>query len=315
MQIFLESIMFKTYLNHLDVNGLLKTFENDLDFVDYKEEQKTDRFDRIIKTVYRAITTNGERNLEIVFTPQRESRIEEKNHIGTLSFVAEDSEVLTASKIKSDKYKIASMLEKIYSPNFNKAIELVNWFIDEGEKSSVINVADLYGSSKNYYSKKVEDHIIAHSYDRKIIISSVNMATVYFNNILQKTEFNIHKKFKTSFINIDIVWLVHSDNTMHPYFKIRLPYFENKKASVLLSMKGDKVFLYLDDKQLYNTAIDFKTPEATDESHLRDMFRKLFENQIKNTVANRLKISKAELQNLNVEELKEYFVLLEMVNI
>jgi hypothetical protein len=102
---------------------------------------------------------------------------------------------------------------------------------------------------------------------------------------------------------------------MHPYFKIRLPYFENKKASVLLSMKGDKVFLYLDDKQLYNTAIDLKTPEAPDESHLRDMFRKLFENQIKNTVANRLKISKTELQNLNVEELKEYFVLLEMVDI
>jgi hypothetical protein len=45
------------------------------------------------------------------------------------------------------------------------------------------------------------------------------------------------------------------------------------------------------------------------------MFRKLFENQIKNTVANRLKISKTELQNLNVEELKECFVLLEMVDI
>lgn len=307
--------MFKTYLNHNDVNGLLKAFENHLDFVDYKEEQKTDQFDRIIKTVYRAITTKGERNLEIVFTPQCESRISAKNHIATLSFVAEDSEVLKASKIKSDKYKIAALLEKIYSPNFNKAIELINWFIDEGEKSGVINNANLYESSKNYYSKKVEDHIIAHSYDRKIIMSSVNMATVYFNNILQKTEFKVQKKFKTSLINIDIIWLVHSDNTMHPYFKIRLPFFENKKTSVLLTMKADKVFLYLDDKQLYNTTIDFKTPDVLDESHLRNEFRKLFEKQIKNAVANRLKISKTELQNLNAEELKEYFILLEMVDI
>lgn len=308
--------MFEIYNNHADANFLLNAFKNDMKFVDYKEEQKLDRQERIIKTVYRAITPDGERNIEVIFPSQHVTKIDIKNHIGTLSFVESDSKVLSPNKIKSDKYQIADLLKKVYSPNFEKVAELVKWFSEEGEKSSVINVVDQYFSSKNYYSKKIEDHLLANTYDTKITINDVNMATVYFNNILQKSEPNIRRNFKVSFINIDIMWLVHSDNTMHPYFNLKLPYFENKKVSCVMPLEGnDKIYFYYNNIGLTHDFIDTRTVYNLEEKAIRAIFKQNFENEIRNAIVKKLKINKSVLKDLPINELKEYFILVEMSEI
>lgn len=305
--------MFEIYRNHPDANFLLNVFKNDIQFVDYKEDQQRDRQDRVIQTVYRAVTPEGERNLEIIFPARHLTKADIKNHIGTLSFVSKEPKVPCPNKIKEDKYQLADLFRKVYSPNFEKVAELVKWFSEEGEKSSVINVVDQYFSSKNYYSKKIEDHLLANTYDTKITINDVNMATVYFNNILQKSEPNIRRNFKTSYINIDIMWLVHSDNTMHPYFNVRLPYFENKKVSCVMPLEGkDKIYFYYNNVGLTHDFIDTRTVYNIEETAIRAIFKQTFENEIRNAIVKKLKINKSELKDLTLDELKEYYIIVEM---
>jgi hypothetical protein len=309
-QIFVENAMFEKYPNHLDVNTLLKTFKNDFQFSKFKEEEKTDRRGYILKTVYTATSQVGQRDVEVVFNTPFQTNLTFKNMIAKLIFVDNEVSVFNSDKIRNDHRNIARMLEVMYTPDFDKITEMMDWFIDVGTQAGVINIVD-----KKYYKKSMESHLLANLYDTKIYMTDQNVADVYFNNILQKGEGIQSKHFKKSYINVDVIYLVHSDNTMHPYFKLRLPYFENKKISCVLSMTGDKCYFFLDDGHLDKYHIDQQRPEALTESNIKDLFTQIFENQIKNTISTRLKISKTDLKDLTINDLKEYFVLVEMVNI
>lgn len=305
--------MFEIYPNHLEVNHFLKTFQNDFKFSAFKEENKADRHGYVFKTVYTATSQAGQRDVEVSFNnPSRthKNTTQVKHKIAKLVFVDNEVQVFNSDKIRNDARTIVHLLESMYTPNFDKITEIMDWFIYVGTQAGVINVVD-----KKYYKKSMDSHILAYSHDTKIHMTDQNIADVYFNNILQKGEGIQSKHFKKSYINVDVIYLVHSDNTMHPYFKLRLPYFENKKISCVLSMTGNKAYFFLDDGHLEKYHIDLQIPETLNETNIHDMFTQLFEKQIKSTIAARLKISKADLKDLTINDLKEYFVLVEMVNI
>lgn len=312
-QIFVENVMFKIYPNHIEVNNLLMTLKNDFQFNTFKEENYADRHGYVFKTMYEATSQVGQRDIEVTFmNPLKTHKNQQqlKHKIAKLVFVDNEVQVFNSDKIRNDVRSIVRMLETMYTPNFDKITEIMDWFIDVGTQAGVINVVD-----KKYYKKSIESHILSNHYDKKIHMTDQNIADVYFNNVLQKGDGIQAKHFKKSYINVDVIYLVHSDNTMHPYFKLRLPYFENKKISCVLSMTGDKGYFFLDDNHLEKYHIDQQTPEALNESNINDMFTQLFEKQIKSTIAARLKISKTDLKDLTINDLKEYFVLVEMVNI
>lgn len=303
--------MFEIYRNHREANFILNTFKNDIQFEACKEDQQRDRQDRVIQTVYRAITPEGERNLEVIFPSQHVTKADIKHHIGTLSFVSKEPKAPCPNKIKEDKYQLAVLFRKVYSPNLDKVVELVKWFIAEGEQSSVIDVVEQY-----HYSKKIEQHLLANEYDTKITITDINVSKVYFNNILQKTESHLRKNFKTSYINVDIVWLVHSDNTMHPYFNVRLPYFETKKVSCIMPLEGsNKIYFYYNNNGLRMDFVDTRTFYDIEETNIRAIFKQMFENEVRNVLVKKLKIHKSELKDLSLDELKEYYILVEMTEI
>lgn len=305
--------MFKIYPNHIEVNNLLMTLKNDFQFNAFKEENYADRHGYVFKTMYEATSQAGQRDLEVIFLnplKTHKNQTQQKHKIAKLVFVDNEVQVFNSEKIRNDAQTIVRMLETMYTPNFDRITEIMDWFIDVGTQAGVINVVD-----KKYYKKSMESHILAHYYDNKIHITDQNIADVYFNNVLQKGEGIQSKHFKKSYINVDLIYMVHSDNTMHPYFKLRLPYFENKKISCVLSMTGDKCYFFLDDGHLDKYNIDQQTPEALTECNIKDLFTQLFENQIKNTISTRLKISKTDLKDLTINDLKEYFILVEMVNI
>lgn len=296
--------MSTSFSNHRAVNNLFKTFSKHFNFNDVKESLIKDRFNYILRNVYTSTSPDSYVTAQVIFEPQEKIKDLDKNYLGRLVFN-------TPYMMKEEYINIGSIIETMYQPDFNKIINVIDWFIDEGTKTEIIKITD-----KKEYSENIENHLNANFHTFNISTTSKNVAMIYFNNILQKGEGFKDKHFKKSYINIDLIYLVHSDNTMHPYFKIRLPYFDNKKISCVTPIgRSNKMYIYTDDKTLTTQHINQEKCYELNENDIRHYFNKLFSNQIINVLSNRLKISKKELESLSVNELKEYFLLVEMVKI
>lgn len=302
--------MSTSFSNHRAVNNLFKKFSKHFTFTDVTESLIKDRFNYILRNVYTSTSPDSYVTAKVIFETQEKIKDLDKNYLGRLVFN-------TPYMMKEEYINISSIIETMYKPDFNKIINLIDWFIDEGTQTEVIKLPD-----KNIYSKNIENstnvkNLLKDNFHTfNISSTNKNVAMICFNNILQKGEGSSDKHFKKSYINIDLIYLIHSDNTMHPYFKIRLPYFDNKKISCVTPIgKSNKLYIYTDDKTLNTQHIDQEKPSELIETDVRYYFNKLFSNQIINVLSNRLKISKKELEQLSANELKEYFLLVEMMKI
>lgn len=70
------------------------------------------------------------------------------------------------------------------------------------------------------------------------------------------------------------------------------------------------------DNVLRDKYVDTLLAEVTlDDKAIADFFEDELKNEVKNIIAGTLKIKKSELSGLTTDELKEYFILVEMVKI
>lgn len=302
--------MFTINPNHLDVNNLLKTF--DFHYVDFKEEIKKDRNEFIRETSYTA-TRLEKGDLVVSFVDMYKSKKAKKHNVAKLKFQYKNfhEQEYFVDIVKKESRSINEIFNSIYTPNYNKIHEIIDLFIDEGQKSGMINT----------FYKRIADQMImktfsGNTYTNSISMYDKNIGDVYFNNVLQNgIEFKHNTHYKKSYINLDILYLVHSNHTMEPYFKIRLPFFESKKISCMMPMRGDKVYFSLNDKIWYTSLIDERAFINADEESLRSYFKDLFKQQVINTVSSKLKISKKDLNKMTMDEIKEHFILIEMIKI
>lgn len=302
--------MFSINPNALDVNSLLKTF--DFNYVDFQENIKKDRNECIRETTYTA-TRLEKGDVVVSFNELYKTRQAKRNTVAKLRFQYKNLQDQDhfVDIVKKETRTINEFFNTMYMPNYNKINEIINLFIDEGQKSGMINT----------FYKRIDDQSLTKIFSSNVYTCAIsmydkNIGDVYFNNILQNgVEFKNKTHYKKSYINLDIMYLVHSDNTMQPYFKLRLPFFENKKITCLLSMKGDQMYCSVYDRVWYVGTIDEKSVMKTDEDFLRSYFKGLFEKQVISTVSSKLKISKKDLNKMTIDEIKEHFILIEMINI
>jgi hypothetical protein len=296
--------MTTTISNQIAVNNLLRTFRDSFNFGEAKETILMDRKKRILQDIFAVTSIDTFVTLRIVFKPQEEIQELSENYMARLVFN-------TPYMLKEEYLNIQNIMVNMYKPEFDKVVDIVDWFVDEGIKSAVINVVDKKG-----YAKHIKENLNLNTYSSTIATTDKNIAIVYFNNILQKGEGRHNQHFKKSYINVELVYLIHSDNTMHPYFKIRLPYFDTKKISCVMPLgASNKVYMYTDDKQLATQYIDKQQPFDLVEADMRSYFKNLFDTQVVRTLSNKLKINKKELAQLSQDQLKEYFIIAEMVSI
>jgi hypothetical protein len=103
---------------------------------------------------------------------------------------------------------------------------------------------------------------------------------------------------------------------MHPYFKIRLPYSESRKASCVIPLSGNPIVYFMaNDDKLRRECIDKLPSISMNEADLKDFFDKEFYKEMKTSISKTLKINKSDMDGITPEELKEYFVLVEMLKI
>lgn len=214
---------------------------------------------------------------------------------------------------KQQADKIVEHMQTVYQPNVERAIEIIKIFLQQGLNTGIYNDVKLIphsGHLRDQFSRYENDR---NGYNRLFFNRKV-VAKIIFNNLLQTLRSG-EKKFKNSHLTIDLVYLVSKDNTLNPYFKIRLPYSSHKKINCILSFDCSKMYFVSNEDDLKKDFIDNNTQHQTDNEYLESLFRADFNKEIISVISKTLKIKKAELIKMTEEELKSYFILIEMVKL
>lgn len=208
--------------------------------------------------------------------------------------------------------KIMNYFHDLYQPNFDKAFEVIDTFLEQGISLGIYNTVKKMPHNKHSRSQfyRYEDD---KGYNRLFFNSKV-FAKITFNNVLQTLRSG-QTKFKKSHLSIDIVYLVSSDDTISPYFKIRLPYSAHKKINCILSFDGEKMYLVSEDENLKKDFINNLKKYSTDKESLSLFFKEEFKKEIISVISKTLKIKKSDLVKLTAEELRNYFILVEMIKL
>lgn len=309
--------MFKTYANHPEANYLVNIFSKVFNFTEFDEEARPNKESDFCLTTYTA-KTDDDWALIIEFYNSKNSNTDQKVYYPDIKFQQLGKRVrnFDEEQYKERKQKlkdIVELMDKKYNPNFERMITVLKLFVEKGIECGLFK-----SLAERKYKKVMKSHVSANHYSGILSLTDNNFGTVTFNNILQKgvTGYRGTTHYKKSYISVSIDYLAHSDNTIHPYFKIRLPYSESRKSTCVIAMTGDPVVYFMStDEKLRRECIDKLPSVLMDETMLKEFFDQEFYKEMKTCISKTLKIDKSTLNGVTPEELKEYFVLVEMLKI
>lgn len=309
--------MFKTYANHPEANYLVNIFSKVFNFTEFNEEASPNKESDFCLTTYIA-KTDDDWALIIEFYNSKNSNTDQKVYYPDIKFQQLGKHVrnFDEEQYKERKQKlkdIVELMDKKYNPNFERMITVLKLFVEKGIECGLFK-----SLAERKYKKVMKSHVGANHYSGILSLTDNNFGTVTFNNILQKgvVGYRGTTHYKKSYISVSVDYLAHSDNTIHPYFKIRLPYSESRKSTCVIAMTGDPVVYFMStDEKLRRECIDKLPSVLMDETMLKEFFDQEFYKEMKTCISKTLKIDKSTLNGVTPEELKEYFVLVEMLKI
>lgn len=309
--------MFNTYPNHPEANDLVAVFSKIFNFTEFNEEVSQNKESDFCLTTYTAKTDDCW-DLSIEFYNSKNSKTNQKVYYPDIKFrqLRKNVRNYDEEQYKERRLKVkemAELLEKKYNPDFDRMIAVLKLFVQKGIECGLFK-----SLSEKKYKKTMKSHIDVNHYSGIITIGDNNFGTVTFNNILQKgaKDYRGNTHFKKSYISVSIDYLAHSDNTLQPYFKIRLPYSESRKSSCVIPLSGSPIVYFVaNDDKLRRQCIDTLISVPMEETALKEFFEQEFYKEMKTCISKTLKIDKSTLNGVTPEELKEYFVLVEMLKI
>lgn len=301
--------MFKNLLNKTEVNHFVRSMSPTLTFNEFLAEKQESYIGNVGNTIYTAITTDKIWRMDIVFNNRINSAQEKKHYYPSITF---KSNVISMGEIvKQKRNTLAAHFQSVYNPDFKTVFDIINIFIHKGLDSGLINKVDL-----KKYTKQISTHFVTDNDNSYIRFKGKNVANVSFNTLLQKGTGYQNNYFKTSYINIDIIHLVEPDKTIKPYFKIKLPYASNNKITCIIEINNpEKMYFAASDEPLKSNFLRKLNYIEISQESLEDFFEKQFKQEVRNAICEILKMRQSDLYNLTKEELKAYFVLVEMVKI
>jgi hypothetical protein len=309
--------MFNTYPNHPEANHMVTLFSPVFNFVKFDVNVNSNAELAFCSTVYTAITDDNWA-LILTFYNNKNSKEDVKVYYPEIKFRQQGERVrnFDEEQYKDRRLKgkaIVELLQKTYNPDFDRMFTVLKLFVEKGIECGLFK-----SLAVRKYKKVMKTHLNTNHYSGTITIGDNNFGTVTFNNILQKgvSGYRGTTHYKKSYISVSIDYLAHSDNTMHPYFKIRLPYSESRKATCVIPLTGKAIVYFMaNDDKLRRECIDTLPSISMDETDLKDFFDKEFYKEMKTSISKTLKINKSDMDGITPEELKEYFVLVEMLKI
>lgn len=310
--------MFKdTHPNSIEANHIVKIFSPIFNFTSFHiGVTQPQSYEQKIITQYTAKSDN-KWDLTISFYNDKNTNDKEKQYVATIKFKRHhDNEKSYDEHVIKEKRKmhkdIVDHVIKTYQPDFKQIDHVLKVFVEQGVECGLFKSFD-----EKKYRKIMKSHMKINHYYGSIGFSANNFGTVTFNKILQKGVVGysgVH--FKKSYASVAIELLAHSDGTIQPYFSIRLPYSSTSKGTCLIPLKNDnKVYFMPNDDHFKKGYVDQMKPIDMERESLIEFFDKEFNKRLKNAIAKALKMNRSELSNTTSDELKEYFILVEMMKI
>lgn len=301
--------MFKTLLNKSSVNHFVKSLSPVFVFNQYNEEQAKFSNNVIATTTYKATTADNKWIMEISFENRIKSSYEKLHYFPTISVMSNGPTMV--SILSQQGNEIADFFQDKYKPDFENALNIVDIFIKKGIESGLLNSVEM-----KQYNQHMRTHFSNSVYFNELKFKDKNIATVSFNNILQKGMGAQKHYFKKSYINIEIIHLVEPDEKIKPYFKIKLPYSAHNKIMCIMPINNpERMYFASSEQPLKNGFLRKLNSIDVDNQSLTDFFENQFKAEAKNVICETLKMRKCDVNELTTNELKEYFILVEMIKI
>jgi len=300
--------MFKKMLNRTEVNYFVKSMSPTLKFNEFFEE-KQESYSNLGNPLYTAITDDNNWRMDITFNNRLTSTQEKKHYHPEITF--KSNVIAMGSIVKQKRNALVIHFQNAYNPDFDNALNIIDIFINKGLDYGLINNVEF-----KKYTKHISTHFVTDNNDSYIRFKGKNLVTVGFNTLLQKGTGSQNNYFKTSYINIDIIHLVEPDETIKPYFKIMLPYTSNNKLTCIIAINNpEKMYITANDIPLNNNFLRKLNSVDMNKKALEDFFENQFKHEVKNAICEILQMRQSDLYDMEKEDLKEYFVLVEMVKI
>lgn len=315
----METVLFKNYPNHEEINQLVEFFKPVLSVSEFTETKH-----KWYNTIAYVATTDDNWSITATFESVKERGVDAKYYYPVVEFeknrkqdnsdykgvkrpATPDEEI--ANKLQAEK--IMKYFQKMYNPDFKRAMEIIELYIKQGIDTGIYNNVKVIPHNGNVSTQFYRYENTYNGYNRLFFNSTV-AAKITFNNLLQTLRAN-ETKFKKSHLSIDFLYLVSKDNKINPYFKIKLPYSSHKKIHCILSFDCSKMYFVSEDNNLKEDYIDNLKEHPTDDHYLEMFFKENFKKEIINVISKTLKIKRADLVKMTDDELKSHFILIEMV--
>lgn len=307
--------MFTNHKNYEEANSVLKIFKPLVNYHQYTDDYHS-AFSSYISTKYIA-NLDDEWQLITNFSCKKKGKSVRKQYAPRVEFQKDTKAKMTQYTPEAIQERVtlsqtvAEFVQKTYQPDFDRVLKIIEYFIEEGLKSGLFNHADLRD-----YEKTINAHMHINHYHGTVSFWHQNHSNITFKNVLQKGSGRSGKHFKKSFLSVSVIFLADSKNEVNPYFKIKLPKSSTSKITLIMPFSGgNKIYKVSNDEFLSNTPIDKMLSMAINQKILSNLFKNTFQEEIKKSISKTLKIKKPELDKLSADELKDYFVLVEMVKI
>lgn len=303
--------MFKQFLNATEANHFAKSLSPFFKWKEYHEEKQNNYPSFTGKTIYSAKNEDRSWELNIAFSNRDRTNngLDMKHYYPEITF--KPSTVSMTSLIKEKLVKLSEFLETKYAPDYEQITKIVDIFVAKGIESGLLRCV-----VHKKYEKKIITNFGMNRYSSQLEFKDKNIGRVSFNNILQKGSGKYSDYFKKSFINVELIHLVQPDDTIQPFFMIKLPYSANNKITCVIPINNADKFYFASTEEPLKTGYIRKLNTVNmNTADLNEYFGRLFRTEVTNVIAETLKIRLNDLHSLTTEELKEHFILVEMMKI
>lgn len=292
--------------------SLLNRFKDHYSFENFNRSEGIDYHDNLNSMTYEFDITNQNWRIDFRFKNNNKTKILSQQYQTSISFKHIGYNRPRKMEMNEFCQEASKKINEIYQPDFSLPMNVINWFVEEGKLNNAIHQTQLL-----CYEPKLESHLTidSHCHGQTCFIEKKVMQITH-DTLVQDGKGYQNKYYKKSILRMEIVFMIHSDNTLHPYFKLMLPYNADKKITCFFPFEDKtKVILLEKDKVLKKQFIDTLTASVYDENKFKTYFNHFFKKEVVTGIAKKLEIDKSELIELPEEKLDEYLTVVNMLRI
>lgn len=292
--------------------SFLNRFKDHYSFLNFNRSEAVGLDNNLIATDYEFEIERSEWKFQFTFRNREKSKELSQQYQTSLSFQHLGYSRILKNEVYTFCKDVSQNIKEVYQPDFNIPMNVINWFVEEGKKNNAIHEAQLLCYNPALYS-----HIVRNSQCReRANFIEKKVMQITHDTLVQNGQGYQNRYYKKSIIRIEIVFMIHSDNTIHPYFKLILPYNADKKITCLFPFENKiKVILLEKDNVLKKQFIDTLTASVYNETQFKTYFNEFFKKEVVTGIAKKLEIDKSELVDIPDDQLDEYLTVVNMLRI